>query len=120
MSDLLVSLVESIAGALANAAENRRSANAPERPPAPMPPRTFRPAAPPAPRVTAPAVRPAPAPVMTPAAEVIHAHAPAVDVTAIFSHADRLLEALVISELLAPPIALRRDNRWGPPRVLGG
>ena len=62
----------------------------------------------------------APPSLTTPAAEVLHTQAPAVDVAAIFSHADRLLGALVISEVLSVPIALRRDNLWGPPRVLGG
>jgi len=125
MSDLLLSLIESIAGAVTNAAENRRSQV--EQQPSPQPaPVVRRPpvAGLPAVEVTAP-VRPVRATAPQTAVAVAVAEEPAeavvsrLDLRELFARSDRLIPALILAEALGPPLALRRPNLWGPPSVLG-
>ena len=132
MSDLLLSLIESIAGAVTNAAENRRSQveQQPSPQPAPVvrrPPVAGLPAAQSVLRaveVTAP-VRPVRATAPQTAVAVAVAEEPAeavvsrLDLRELFARSDRLIPALILAEALGPPLALRRPNLWGPPSVLG-
>lgn len=118
MSDLLLSLVESIAGAVASARE-RQAAQAQGAAPRPPPS-----AAPPAPARAVPMGRVAPtaAPAAAPrpsAPALAPEGAPGrpLDVGAMFATSDRLVQTVVASEILGPPLAMRRQNLWDAPGV---
>jgi hypothetical protein len=112
MSDILVSIIESVADAAA-AARARRSAPAPapaylverftqDQPPQPAPP----PAAKPAP---APVAKPRPAPQIAPAGQIA--------LRRLFADPQSLIRTVLAAEILGPPIALRRQNPWDNPGV---
>jgi hypothetical protein len=113
MSDILVSIIEGIAGAVASAAEKRRVTPPPFRQWVPqdavqqaiVPPLAVRTPAP-ARKTDAPAE--AAQPVTTD---------PRVGLRRLFASPADVARAVVASEVLGPPIALRSQNPWDGPRV---
>lgn len=115
MSDLLASIIESIAGSLAAARDRQiaqAQAAAPAQRPAPAAARA-KPSVPMgriAPQPAAAARTAGPAATQTPPPR-------ALDVGAMFATSDRLLQTVIAAEILGPPAAMRRQNLWDVPGV---
>jgi hypothetical protein len=116
VSDILVSIIESIADAAATAKARRVV------PPAPRSlVRRF--TAAPAPQSVAPPVVAPPSAARLPASEPVSpprvpAAAPRVSLAGLFSGEASILRAVVAAEVLSPPVGLRaRQNLWDPPGV---
>jgi len=115
VSDVLLSIIESIADAAAAAKARRVVAPAPRnlvrrftaapapqsvQPPAPVPPNARRPV------------------VSEPAKPLATAPAPHVSLARLFAGPESVVRAVVAAEVLGPPVGLRpRQNLWEPPGV---
>ena len=111
MSDILVSINESVADA-ASAARARRAESLPGAPAGGEQPRS------------APQVRPVVTPAAVPRAPKPRAEVPApspperrIEPRRLFADSQSLIRTVVASEVLGPPLALRRQNLWDPPGV---
>lgn len=123
MSDILVSIIESIADAAATAKARRAEALAAMRPAAPVPRalvRRFMQA--PVPQQER-EMEPMPADPAPPPAEPLvllaPAHPPArhLSIRSLFAGPDSLIRTVVAAEILGPPLAMRRQNLWDSPGV---
>jgi hypothetical protein len=119
MSDILVSIIESIADAAATAKARRAEAAAPAAPrylvrrftaAQQQAPAASVPAAPPPAPPIAAELRPVPVAAVPPSQE-------RVSVRKLFASPDSLIRTVVAAEILGPPIALRRQNLWDSPSV---
>ena len=117
MSDILVSIIESVADAAAAAKARRDAAQAQSSPPA-VPQsivRRFQEDAPPQPIEAASApmeqiavAQPSPGDAAQPRRTALRR---------MFATPQRLVSTVIASEILGPPLALRRHNLWDPPGV---
>jgi hypothetical protein len=121
MSDALVSIIESLAGAAAAAAERRQSKVIRGKPALAVQPWQAPPGYPPAPPVVevagsvpAAAVASRLQPVTPP---VESQPAARLNVRGLIGGEDSLIRSIIAAEIIGPPIALRRHNPWDGPSV---
>ena len=118
MSDILVSIIESVADAAA-AARARRGEVVAKAPPAPAYLVQRFTQDEPRPQAPAPVSAAIPEPVVTPRPVAAEA-APAarhIALRRLFADPQSLIRTVVAAEILGPPVALRRQNLWDSPSV---
>lgn len=118
MSDLLLSLIESIASAVQASRERQGGQPVPPAPTGRSEPPRLR-TAPPSGVAAALPLRPpaAPSPAAAPAIFPDEPPPGPSLVAGLFSGHERLMQSVVAAEVLGPPISLRRHNPWDVPGV---